>query len=152
MSKRYGSIEDRFWRDVNPEPNSGCWLWSGPVDELGYGRFRIGAKKVRVHRLSYEMHCEAIPPGRVVRHRCDMPGCVNPAHLLLGTDHDNVADKVARDRQARGERLPSAKLSEDDVRAIRAMEGSHREIGKRFGIAHRTVGNIKRGIDWRHVA
>lgn len=151
MSKRYGSIEERFWRDVNPEPNSGCWLWSGAVDELGYGRFRVGDKKVRVHRLSYEMHCEAIPAGMVVRHKCDVAACVNPAHLCLGTDAENVRDKVARNRQARGERLPSAKLTEDDVRAIRRMDGTHREIARQFGVAHNIIGNIKRGIDWRHV-
>ena len=151
MSKRYGSIEDRFWREISPEPNSGCWLWTGPVDESGYGRFRIGRSKVRVHRLSYEMHCDAIPAGMVVRHRCDVPGCVNPDHLEIGTPSDNVQDKVARGRQARGERLPSVKLTEEDVRSIKAMDGTHREIGARFGVSHGIVGNIKRGKDWRHV-
>jgi len=151
MSKRYGTIEDRFWNDISPEPNSGCWLWSGPVDDCGYGRFRVGRQKVRVHRLSYEMHCEAIPAGMVVRHKCDVPACVNPDHLAVGTPYDNVQDKVTRQRQARGERLPSVKLSEDAVRAIRAMSGTQREIAALFGVSHRTVGNIKRGIDWRHV-
>jgi hypothetical protein len=91
-----------------------------------------------------------VPDGMVVRHKCDNPACVNPDHLELGTHADNVADRDARGRTARGERL-HAKLTEDDVLRIRADSRSHRAIGADYGVAHSTVGNIKRGRKWSHL-
>lgn len=152
MSKRYGSIEDRFHAQYIPEPNSGCWLWFGPVDENGYGRVRNGSKKIRVHRLSYEIHKGPIPQGLVACHRCDVPGCVNPEHLFVGTLADNIADRDAKGRQARGERGAGSKLTSNNVLSILADGRTHRAIGEDYGVSHRTVGEIKRGRKWKHLS
>ena len=152
MSKRYGTLEERFWRHVSPEPNSGCWLWDGPVDENGYGRFRVGARKERTHRLAYRLHCGSVPPGFRVLHACDIPACVNPSHLRLGTDADNVADKVERDRCAWGERLPSSKLTAQQVAEIRRRDGqTHRSLAAEFGVSHSTIGAILNGVKWKRL-
>lgn len=152
MSKRYGTIEHRIATQSVPEPNSGCLLWFGCTDGFGYGRIRAeGGVKKRVHRLVYEMQCEPIPEGLIVRHRCDTPACVNPEHLLLGTLADNVQDKVDRDRQAKGRASPSAKLTEADVAAIRRDTRPQRVIGADYGVAHSVVGQIKRGQKWRYL-
>lgn len=154
LSKRYGTIEQRMDAETHPEPNSGCWLWAGAVDEFGYGRIRTGGRsKTRTHVLSYQRHVGPVPSGKVVRHRCDMPSCINPDHLIIGTHLDNVQDRVDRKRSARGVGHPLHKLTEDDVRAIRADKRSQREIAAAYGIAsHTIIGRIKRREDWKHVA
>jgi len=153
MSKRYGTIEQRFWRCVIPEPNSGCWLWDGPIDRFGYGRFRLGKRKIRTHRLSYELHNGPIPPDRYVLHSCDIPCCTNPDHLRLGSLIDNVADKVLRNRQARGTMYPWAKLTDEDVLCIRAAKGhrTHREMAAAYGVSKAVITNILNGRKWTYL-
>jgi hypothetical protein len=152
LSKRYGPVEQRFDDNITHEPNSGCWLWVGLTDEFGYGIFKIGRARVRAHRYSFGRFRAAIPSGLCVLHRCDVPGCVNPDHLFLGTLAENVADKVAKDRQAKGAQNPSAKLTTEDVVAIRASTETHRALAAQYGVAHRTIGQIKKRQKWRHVA
>lgn len=91
----------RFERYVHPEPNSGCWLWSGAANEHGYGNFSYGGRKNRTvasaHRFAhfvYKFH----PFWMQVLHRCDNPSCVNPDHLFLGTTTDNMRDMVRKGR------------------------------------------------------
>ncbi len=99
----------RFESKIYPEPNSGCWLWDGGIGRGGYGRFAVGRKTLRAHRVSYELHVGAVPRGEghhgtCVLHKCDNPPCVNPAHLFLGTNSDNTADRHAKGRDAKGDR------------------------------------------------
>ena len=77
------SVETRFWKYVSPEPNSGCWLWTGAVQSHGYGHIHSAPdrKWVRAHRLSYEMHKGPIPEGLDLDHKCRVRSCVNPDHL-----------------------------------------------------------------------
>jgi hypothetical protein len=132
-----------------------CWEWQARAEINGYGTFtvRSGVQRL-VHRLAYEIHAGEPPPkGLVVRHRCDNPKCVNPDHLELGTHAENMRDKVSRGRQVRGERSPSAKLTEDQVREIRsAPEGQGRTLARKFGISNTQVSKIKNGHAWQHVA
>ncbi len=91
---------ERFWARVALD-SSGCWLWGGLRDVDGYGRLGRGAgcgTRARAHRLAYEAAHGPILPGFCVLHRCDTPACVNPAHLFLGTQLDNVADRDAKGR------------------------------------------------------
>lgn len=151
MSKRYGSVEQRFWSNVVGEPNSGCWLWMGPVDENGYARFRVGARKARMHRWAFETLVRPLSRSEIVCHKCDVPACVNPSHMFIGSQRDNVEDKVKKGRQSVGRKSPCAKLTEDQVRDIRASDETNRALGRKYGVTHGIIGKIKNREDWKHV-
>lgn len=137
-----------------------CWLWTAHRFRQGYGAVRVGRRVCLAHRVAYEAaHGEGAANGLVVRHRCDTPACVNPDHLELGTQADNVRDRDNRQRRIapNGERHGMAKLTEADVREIRAtyVRGSS-ELGqyalaRRFGVAQTLIGNIVRREGWAHV-
>jgi hypothetical protein len=80
---------------------SGCWLWTGPPDAFGYGKISIRHRMLLAHRVQYEIRVGPIPAGLCILHHCDVPACVNPAHLFLGTRVDNIADMVSKNRQNR---------------------------------------------------
>ncbi|MDE2020515.1 MAG: HNH endonuclease [Patescibacteria group bacterium] len=91
MGAKRGTVEERFWRYVSPEPNSGCWLWEGALINTGYGLLTIGHKKQKLaHRISYEIHKGPIPIGLELDHRCYNTACVNPSHLEAVTHAVNT--------------------------------------------------------------
>jgi hypothetical protein len=96
------SLRDRFALQFTRRGSDGCWTWSGVRDRDGYGKLRDAGKRLRAHRVSYTLHVGPIPDGMFVLHRCDSPPCVNPAHLFLGTNLDNIADRHAKARDAKG--------------------------------------------------
>lgn len=130
-----------------------CWLWTGYQPSGMHGRIYFGEQGVYVHRLSYELHVGTIPAGAVICHHCDVPNCVNPEHLFLGTQADNVADMEskgrARKRCPRGTLNAKATLAEDQVNEIRALwdsgEWKQRDIAARFGCSQSTVWRIVHG-------
>jgi HNH endonuclease len=152
---------DRFEQKYIPEPNSGCFLWMGSMHgPKGYGAFWINGRPRKAHHVSWEIQNGPIPSGRHVLHSCDTPSCVNTRHLFLGTNNDNVMDKVAKGRQARGRVLadpkrgegnPQSKLTEDHVRAIRLDPNSGRQIAQKYGLSEGTVSQIRSRQLWRHV-
>lgn len=81
-----------------PEPNSGCWLWLGEINQAGYGRIPNGKKRIAAHRLSLQISTGVDRPELEACHRCDVPGCVNPDHLFWGTAQENALDAVAKGR------------------------------------------------------
>ena len=91
---------ERFEDKYTPEPNSGCWLWlASDFGGFGYGAFcTADGKTIGAHRASWQLHRGPIPKKTMVLHRCDVPFCVNPAHLWLGTQADNVADRSNKRR------------------------------------------------------
>ncbi len=147
---------ERFEQKYIPVPESGCWLWTAQCQSNGYGRFAAGREadgsyqSVYAHRFAYERFVGPIPESMFVCHTCDMPSCVNPAHLFLGTPAANMADKVKKGRQhrPRGRNNTQAKISEDEALQIRASSELQRVIAKRFGISQSQVSNIKRGQRW----
>lgn len=154
------SVADRFWEKVQKGGEDDCWPWLACADDRGRGRFGIGstANKARkmlfASRVSYELSFGSIEPGLVVCHRCDNPRCVNPRHLFLGTQSDNIKDMFAKGRQRdqRGSSHHAAKLTEADVLAIRDAAGiTHRELGLRYGIVRAHVSGIRSGRAWLHV-
>src|SRR5213595_2676709 len=80
-----------------PEPNSGCWLWLGSIDKLGYGKVTVRGFHL-AHRLAYAETKGPIPEGMLVLHKCDVPACINPEHLYVGDSQDNMNDMVMRGR------------------------------------------------------
>jgi len=131
-----------------------CWVWTAGRFTNGYGAFSLKGRLHRAHRMAFLLFSGDIPTGLCVCHRCDRPECVNPAHLFLGTSADNTADMVAKRRHAAGARNGMAKLTEDDVREIRAcvQEGdSQSHVAKRFGVSACLVGLIVRRKSWPNV-
>lgn len=147
----------RFWSRVRK--GDGCWLWTGGLNKPnGYGQINVQ----RRHRLAHQVAwCIAnpgssIPPGQCVLHRCDNPQCVNPDHLFLGTHSDNMHDMYSKDRRqsARGEKHGLAKLTSQDVIAIRARKArglSLHRLAKDFGVARRTIQHVVQRRTWTHV-
>lgn len=147
---------DRFWANVDKGSKDECWNYKANLDLRGYGRLKVNRKTVRVHRFSYELHYGQIPQGLYVCHSCDNPSCVNPAHLWLGTQSDNMKDCAQKDRQGRllGETNPSAKLSETLVLEIRQSVASGArvvDVANNFNISVSLVYQIIRREVWGHI-
>jgi hypothetical protein len=91
------TLPERLWGNVDKEPD-GCWVWKGTRNPKGYGRISVSGRQDGTHRVAYRLAHGEIPDGLVVRHRCDNPPCINPAHLEVGTPADNSRDMVERGR------------------------------------------------------
>jgi len=143
-------MKERFESFVMPVPWSGCHEWMGFIPENNYGRFRIGNKMPLAHRIAYELYIGPIPKGLHVCHTCDNRRCVNPFHLFVGTAKDNAQDKVSKGRSLAGESHNLAKLTRDQVEAIREDERFQFEIAADYGVSQSQVSNIKRGKRWEN--
>lgn len=120
--------ETRFWAKVDKKGPDECWLWKSGVTKQGYGRFKVNKRMVTSHRTMFTIFNGPIPHdgshhGICVCHKCDVPGCCNPAHLFLGTAADNINDRQNKGRTARGEksgaRLHPEKLARGDANGSR---------------------------------
>jgi len=118
---------------------------------MGYGRMSVNGRDMYAHRASYELAYGKIPAGMNVLHECDTPLCINPDHLFLGTHADNVADKVAKNRQPRGEMNATARFTEAEVLAIRASPLGVNEIARRTGVYPTTISLIRNRKTWKHI-
>lgn len=150
-------LSERFWRFVVKAGQDECWLWSGTTTAHGYGY--IGdenGRMLRAHRVAWTLAHGRIPDGvgyhgMCVLHRCDVRNCVNPAHLFLGSNEDNMADMVAKGRSASGERGARARLTESDVSAIRSSGDPVGVLAARYGVRSCTVSNIRAGRIWKRL-
>lgn len=143
-------LEDRFHSRIMADTNGkGCWLWTGSSNPDGYGNLWSGGKMINAHRVSWSLYRGAIPDGLHVLHKCDVPQCVNPDHLFLGSHADNMADRAAKGRNGCG----AAKLSAADVLKILALKGQmlQREIGAMFGVSKQSVSYIHARQTWKHL-
>lgn len=120
---RSGSFESRFWDKVNKDgpiirPELGpCWIWIACTFTDGYGCINFNGKRVGAHRVSWQVHNGPIPDALQVLHHCDNRSCVNPSHFFLGTNQDNVADKIRKGRAKTSDKCRS--LSVEQVQDIR---------------------------------
>ena len=152
--------QDIWWNKHRREvtykvTESGCWECTSHHNRVrGYPEIRINGKKMRLSRYIYSKHhhisLESMQ-GLVVMHTCDNPKCINPNHLKLGTDYDNMQDRNKKMRQMHGEGHYRATLTEDDVRAIRKSNKTSIELGKLYGVAHATIRNVRLRRSWRYV-
>lgn len=163
---RLAGIERRFWSFVAiADDDENCWLWKGgltggklPYQRYGYFRptWKEGDRSNDyAHRVAFILTCGPIPEGQNVLHRCDVPLCVNPAHLFTGSQKENVEDQVRKNRHTYGSRNGCAILTESDVVNILALRQQgmiHQDIASRYGVNRATITMALLGRTWKHVA
>jgi len=152
------SEEERFWGKVEVGEEDACWPWLGRIGDGGYGLIRArGKSSFRAHRLSWSLHFGAVPDGLCVLHSCDVPACVNPKHLFLGTKKDNSRD-MARKGRAGSQRYSDRyrnphmrRLTEAQVREIkkRLVAGEPQSvIAADYPVGKTQINNIACGRAW----
>jgi hypothetical protein len=140
-------IEKRLWGRSEHKP-SGCIVFTGSTNAGGHGQIHYNGRNRRTHTVSWELSNGPIPDGMQVNHHCDNPPCINPEHLYLGTQSQNMADMNARGRNVLGSQTGTAKLTELDALAIFHAPGTHKDIARMYGVCRQTVGLIKNRINW----
>ena len=143
--------EDIFWGKMErSEAPLNCWLWTGAKEVKGYGKTTWQGKGIKTHRLAWLLAKGTLPKLQVL-HTCDTPLCCNPAHLYLGTDADNMQDKVKRNRQAKGNDFSSTKLTPQSVEKIRTTKGygSGNALAKEFNVNKSTISQIRNNKFWK---
>lgn len=158
---------DRFWTKVAVASWNECWLWQGPVHRRGLAYGRLQTKKLRegiwrtvwypAHRVSFYLTHGRIDPKLFVMHTCDVPACVNPAHLVQGSAKDNTRDMLQKRRanKAQGESHGQARLAAEDVREIRSLYAAggitQQALADRFGVSFQHVSSILSRKTWTHI-
>lgn len=151
-----------FWSRVDKNGPGGCWLWTGYKNERGYGLLSArhkGSRSYRAHRFSWELVHGDTAKGQFCLHKCDVRACVNPDHLFLGTNQDNMDDMRRKGRKALGERTNYTKLTDAQVRDIRARfrtngkrgkmaDNNGRELAAEYGVHLQTLFHIANGRTW----
>jgi hypothetical protein len=149
---------DWFWSKVENSSGADCWQWLGYINSDGYGAFRTkrnGKRTMkRAHRIAYELRCGPVPLGLCVLHHCNNPGCVNPAHLFLGTQADNIADMAAKGRNAKGEKNGRHKLTWDEIDWIHVYANqlgwSNTLLAECHGVWRSTISYVLSEKTWRY--
>lgn len=153
---KYPTLADYFWTYCTPGPFDECWMWKGAISRRGYGVMNWRGKMYYAHRTSWEIHNGIlIPNGLSICHSCDTPQCANPYHLWCGDMQENMADKINKGRQARGETQHNSKLTETEVIEIRigAAEGApYTDLAAKYGVTLSVISEITSGNLWKHVA
>lgn len=139
--------------DMTYIKNDGCWECNSHArNAYGYSVLSRNGKLQYAHRLSYEDKNGPIPEGHVLRHTCDNRKCINPDHLIPGTQLENIADRVARDRSAKGIQNGRAKLNENQVREIlRDTTTPKIQLARKFSVDAKMIRNIKNRVNWSHI-
>jgi hypothetical protein len=150
--------EERFWRGVDRKGADECWLYVRGARRGKYGLFQSGGKgspHVGAHRYSYEIHKGPIPEGLLVMHSCDVPRCVNPAHLSVGTYKQNAADMIAKGRHSRiaplGSQNGKSKLNEELALMIKCSSETNAQLSRKLGLSPTTIRGVRIGRTWKHV-
>lgn len=133
---------------------SKCILWTGTVNNKGYGQIRIGPRCHLVHRIAFKLANPSVRlGGKLVLHRCDTRRCINGLHLFLGSPQDNTDDMIAKGRGnwATGERANKAKLTLGEVRHIRKhyRPGLGQKLATKYGVTKTAIYDIVNGKSWK---
>lgn len=145
-----GSLEDRFHKKYILDDPTGCWLWTGSCQGDGYATIQDGNKNILATRLSYTLHVGPVAPNEKICHTCDIPNCVNPHHLFLGTDQLNATDKMLKGRNAHVGGVST--LTIKDVLTIRQSKDSNAKLAAAFGLTTRSIKNIKTRKTFAHIS
>lgn len=154
------TLSERFWSKVSKEAD-GCWLWQSSLDKDGYGHWGPSINKrifhFKCHRFSWMATHGPIPSGLSVLHKCDVRRCVNPNHLFLGTQSDNLRDAESKGRMRRGTNpnpanRGSSKLTAEQVVAIKTRyatgDVSQQELADSYGVSQGCISWAVRGKTW----
>lgn len=149
----------RFWEKVRVGGSRSCWDWKGHKHHKGHGQFYFRGRAHYAHRISWILTFGEILNGLCVLHHCDNPKCVNPFHLFLGTQQDNILDMISKGRDRRGifpgTKSPNAKLTEAKVKRIREFfeveAATVRELSKMFNVSETLIRRIVKREAWVHV-
>ena len=138
------TFQQQFWDKI--QKTSSCWLWTGCLNSKGYGNLTLKKKNVKAHRLSWKIHHKKIPKNKHVLHKCDVRNCVNPKHLFIGTNYDNVKDCIKKDRNTKGEKTKQSHLTAKDIKNIRKKyipyQHSSLKLAKEYNVYPCTILNI----------
>ena len=140
----------KFDFDIN---ENGCFICNTHKPEnQGYFRVNVNGKQIKLHRFIYEVLFGYTPDNQVVRHTCNNPSCINPEHLILGTQKQNMHDRVLAGTLANGENHGASILTEIDVIEIRKSTLSERVLGRRYNVSNITIHDIKSYKTWKHIS
>lgn len=156
MPAKKTDTRKRFLSYVEFIPESSCYHWVGRTfGKNPYGAFWLDGNNCLAHRVAWELRFGKILKGLCVCHTCDNPKCVRTEHMFLGTIAENNADKQRKNRQAKGERMAAAKLTEKEVLEIRETyatgEIGQVDLGSRYGVGHTTISYIVNRKYWKHI-
>lgn len=169
MNRSPFTLEERFWMKVDKSGANGCWIWLAGKFDTGYGAFQVNGRVRYAHRFSWELVNGRIRDGLFCCHKCDVRACVNPSHIFLGTQGDNIRDAASKGRTASGSRngsvvhpesrkrgsaQPAAKLCEAQVSEIRrrlSLGEPRSSLARAFSVSWTLINHISAGKIWRHV-
>lgn len=153
----YLTAEQTFYKNtLIPSDKSQCWLYQKSIDHKGYAHLKTRDIVIKAHRFSYKHHIGEIPNGLFVCHKCDVRNCVNPNHLFLGTNQDNMNDMCQKGRKVmpKGIDVYCAKLDENQVKEIKLKikEGMKLvKIASIYNVSPGVISHIKNGLSWKHI-
>ncbi len=139
-----------------PEPNSGCWIWLRATTKNGYGKIFYKKNSYLMHRVSAFVFnkIESMSTKLFVCHTCDNRICINPDHLFIGTNQDNIRDMILKKRHNHGQTHPRSKLTDADVMGIRekiSLGHSIKSVAKLYNISECNISQIKNNKTWLHI-
>ena len=162
MKRMTRTLKQRFWEKVDKIEPDKCWNWKASRSGTGarYGQIKVNGKMCKSHRISYEMAYGSIPNGMYILHRCDNGLCVNPNHLFIGNQFDNMRDCISKGRgpDMRGETNGNSKLLYNDVASIRSRYNTETKkygliskMAREYDLTPTAIWQVVHNLNWNHI-